>query len=56
MNIDFLRQFWTWVYLLGLGGFACIAVVLIPLGFRDLLQLLRELGEDEADTDAEHLR
>ena len=47
MSIETLRQFWTWIYLIGLGTFACIAVVMIPLGFRDLLQLLKELGERE---------
>ena len=42
-----LQQFWTWVYLLGLGAFIIVSVAIIPLGFRDLLRLLKDLEADK---------
>lgn len=48
-----LQEFWTWVYIIGFGAFAAVAIVVIPLGFRDLLQLLKELGEHHGPGDRE---
>ena len=48
-----LQQFWTWVYLLGIGAFVIMTVVIIPLGFRDLLRLLKDLGAGEQDGEHE---
>ena len=45
--VESLRTFWTWVYIIGLGTFAVVAVTIIPWGFRDLLHLLRELNEGD---------
>ena len=44
-----LQLFWTWAYLLGFGAFVIMAIVIIPLGFRDLLRLLKDLGIDKHD-------
>ncbi len=41
-----LQQFWTWTYTVGLSGFALMALIIIPLGLRDLIRLMKELGED----------
>ena len=39
------QTFWLWTYVLGLGAFALLAVVLIPLGLRDLVRMFRHLRE-----------
>ncbi len=44
--MDLLRDFWTWAYILGLALFALMAVIIIPLGLRDLIRLLAHLNED----------
>lgn len=49
MSVESLRLAWTWIFIVGLGAFAGIALVMIPLGFRDLLQLLKELRESSDD-------
>lgn len=49
--MDALQQFWTWVYILGLGIFALVALAIIPLGLRDLFRLLKELSASDQETD-----
>ena len=36
-------RFWTWAYLIGLVSFFGLAVLIVPLGVRDLLALFRHL-------------
>jgi len=45
--IEEFKLFWTFAYILGCGAFAVMACVVIPLGARDLLRLLRELRQDK---------
>ena len=50
--MESLQSFWTWAYVLGIGSFYLLVLVVIPLGFRDLRHLFRELNKDrEEDTD-----
>ena len=42
-----LQRFWTWTYLLGCGAFVVMAIVIVPLGLRDLVRLLHDLGSDD---------
>ncbi len=43
-------SFWKWAYLIGLGSFFALVLVLIPLGVRDLMALFRHLqSEDRRD-------
>jgi len=44
--MDALRDFWTWAYIIGLATFALMALVIIPLGLRDLVRLLNHLNQD----------
>lgn len=47
-----LRGFWTWTFLLGIVSFYILVFTIIPLGFRDLKLLFRDL-KAEADEEAE---
>lgn len=47
--MESLQSFWTWAYILGIGSFYVLVVAVIPLGFRDLLQLFRDLSTDHED-------
>ena len=50
MSTDSLIAVWSWIYALGLGSFFVVAVVLIPLGARDVWRLYRsasDAGEEE---------
>ena len=47
--METLQTFWTWVYFLGIGSFYLLVLVVIPLGFRDLIQLFRVLKKGEND-------
>jgi hypothetical protein len=51
--MESFMQFWTWVYVVGLGAFVLMAIVILPLGARDLLRLLRELDSDKRADDDE---
>ncbi len=44
--METLQSFWTWAYVLGIGSFYLLVLVVIPFGFRDLLHLFRELNKD----------
>ena len=44
-----LKLFWTWAYVLGFGAFAVMALIIIPLGMRDLIRLLKDLGSHDRD-------
>jgi len=44
--MDFLQDFWTWAYIIGLALFALMALIIIPLGLRDLVRLFAHLNED----------
>lgn len=44
--MEAFQTFWGWAYVIGIGLFAAVAVVIVPLGFRDVLQLLRELSDE----------
>jgi len=37
--------FWKWAYIFGLGSFFLLAIVILPLGLRDLLVLFRHLAK-----------
>ena len=47
-----LIHFWTWVYVIGIGGFYLLALILIPLGARDLVSLFRTLKRGSSNDDA----
>jgi len=36
-------QLWTWVYIIGFAVYAAVALVLIPLGGRDILRMFATL-------------
>lgn len=44
--MEFMKDFWTWAYIIGFSLFAVMAVFIIPLGFRDLLRLFADLNKD----------
>ena len=48
-----LRTAWTCIYLIGLSTFVVLAVAMVPLGLRDLIQLLRELAADKSPKDVD---
>ncbi|MGA7303624.1 MAG: hypothetical protein WBW88_02070 [Rhodothermales bacterium] len=48
--MDFWIVFWTVIIVLGIGAFVVLVVAVIPLGGRDVWELLRRLGNsDESD-------
>jgi hypothetical protein len=51
--MESFMQFWTWAYLLGFGAFVLMSLIILPLGARDLLRLLRELDSDKRADDDE---
>jgi Sec-independent protein translocase protein TatA len=42
-------EFWKWMYIIGLGSFVIVVLVVIPFGARDLMALFKHLGR-EVDT------
>ena len=48
MMADLLTT-WKWIYTIGLATFAVLAVVIIPLGARDLIALFKSLGEKKEE-------
>ncbi len=44
--MDSLKTFWSMAYIIGLALFALMALIIIPLGFRDLIRLFAHLNED----------
>jgi len=50
-TMDALITFWIWVYALGIASFCVLAIILIPLGARDLGALFRSLSGDTEDQD-----
>jgi hypothetical protein len=42
-----LVTFWTWAYLIGCGLFLVVAVIVAPLGWRDMIKLFRALDQAE---------
>ena len=49
--METLRDFWTWAFILGIGSFYVMVLIVIPLGFFDLLKLFRNLKEEEQGDD-----
>lgn len=45
--METLHTFWTWAYIIGISSFYVMVLVVIPLGFSDLLKLFRDLEEEE---------
>ena len=43
MSLDSWALIWKWVFFLGLTSFFVLAVVIIPLGWRDLVALFAKL-------------
>lgn len=43
MSIALWMSLWTWIYVFGLGSFFVIALVMVPLGARDVWRLLRAI-------------
>ena len=41
MSMELWVSLWTWLYALGLGSFFVFALVMVPLGARDVWRLLR---------------
>jgi hypothetical protein len=52
MSIAGWISLWTWIYALGLGSFLVLAVVMVPLGARDVWRLLRAI-ERESERERE---
>lgn len=52
MNFDWI-QFWKVVLTVGLGSFALLVLVVIPLGARDVLRLFRKLDANSVAVDLE---
>ncbi|HUF11289.1 MAG TPA: hypothetical protein VMO47_18350 [Rhodothermales bacterium] len=44
--MDLWITFWTVIILLGIGAFVVLVVIVIPLGGKDVLELLRRLGRN----------
>ena len=47
--MDDLITTWKWIYTIGLVAFAVLAVVIIPLGARDLIALFKSLGRKKEE-------
>jgi len=47
MSIEGWVSLWTWIYALGLGSFLVLAVVMAPLGARDVRRMLRAVELEE---------
>jgi hypothetical protein len=45
--MDFWITFWTLIILIGIGGFLALVVAVIPLGGKDVWELLRRLGSGD---------
>jgi len=43
MSVESWVALWTWIYALGLGSFFVLALVMVPLGARDVWRLLRAI-------------
>ena len=50
-NIDIWIAIWKWVLIAGLGSFFLLALVVLPLGARDLVRLFRRLDDPSRDAD-----
>ena len=50
--MESLKEFWTWVYIFGSCGFVIMALIVIPLGFRDLIRMFTQLNDDHRDHQA----
>ena len=50
-NIEIWTEIWKWVLIIGLGSFFLLALVVLPLGARDLLRLFRRLDDPSRDAD-----
>lgn len=44
--METLITLWGWIYGIGLGVFFLVALVIVPLGARDLRALFRSLGTE----------
>ena len=54
--MESLYAFWTWAYILAIGAFYLTVLVIVPLGFRDLLHLFRALRKPPDDVESEKER
>lgn len=45
--MDFWIYFWTTIIVLGIGAFVVLVVTVIPLGGKDVWELLRRLGDSD---------
>ncbi len=50
MSVESLISIWTWIYALGLGIFFAVALVLIPLGARDVWRLFHVSDDDDGES------
>lgn len=48
MSTEALIALWGWIYVLGLGSFFAVAIVVIPLGARDVWRLFRSADDGKA--------
>ncbi|MDG2304106.1 MAG: hypothetical protein P8R42_05525 [Candidatus Binatia bacterium] len=49
MSTESLITAWGWIYGLGLGTFFVVAVVLIPLGARDVWRLYQSVSDESGE-------
>lgn len=54
-NIEIWIEIWWWILIIGLGSFFLLAIVVLPLGARDLLRLFRRLDDPERRSDDDAL-
>ena len=53
IDINTWIEIWKWVLIIGLGSFFLLAIVVLPLGARDLVRLFRRLDDPSRDSDDE---
>lgn len=46
--MDLWITFWTLIILFGIGAFVVLVIAVIPLGGKDVLELLRRLGSGDS--------
>lgn len=47
--MESLVTFWGWIYFVGLASFFILALVIVPLGGRDLILLFKSLSRRRDD-------
>lgn len=51
MPMEIWIDIWKYILILGIGTFVLSVIVIVPLGARDIWELLRRLGSGNRDSD-----